>query len=89
MALGARQADVIGMVARQGLTITVAGIVVGLAGALVLTRFMESLLYEVPTSDPPTFAALAAGLGVTSALACCIPALKAALVDPSIALRSD
>jgi putative ABC transport system permease protein len=89
MALGARQADVIGMVARQGLTITVAGIVAGLAGALVLTRFMESLLYEVPTSDPATFAALAAGLGVTSALACCIPALKAALVDPSIALRSE
>jgi putative ABC transport system permease protein len=89
MALGARRADVVSMVARQGLFITLAGIVAGLAGALALTRFMESLLYEVPPSDPPTFAVLAAGLAVTSAVACCIPALKAALVDPAVTLRSE
>ena len=77
------------MVARHGLSITIAGIVAGLAGALVLTRFMESLLYEVPSSDATTFAVLALGLGLTSAVACCIPAIKAALVDPTIALRSD
>ena len=89
MALGARRTDVVGMVARHGLSITIAGIVAGLAGALVLTRFMESLLYEVPSSDATTFAVLALGLGLTSAVACCIPAIKAALVDPTIALRSD
>jgi putative ABC transport system permease protein len=89
MALGARRADVVGMIARQGLAIAIAGIVAGLAGALVLTRFMASLLYEVLPSDPATFAVYAAGLGVTSAVACVIPALKAALVDPTIALRSD
>jgi predicted permease len=89
MALGARRSDIIRMIARQGLSITVAGIVAGVAGALLLTRFMESLLYDVQPSDPPTFVALAVGLGVTSALACCIPALKAALVDPVVALRSE
>lgn len=89
MALGARRTDVVGLIVRQGLAITMIGIAAGLAGALALTRFMESLLYEVPSSDALTFAVVAAGLGATSLLACCVPAFRAALVDPTIALRSD
>jgi putative ABC transport system permease protein len=89
MALGAQRGEVVRMVVRQGMQITFAGVVVGLAAALMLTRVMASLLYEVEPTDPQTFAAVTAAL-VTMALAASLaPAVNAALVDPVVALRCE
>jgi putative ABC transport system permease protein len=89
MALGAQRSDVVRMVVRQGMRVTLAGIVAGIAGAIALTRLMESLLYEVQPTDPLTFAVVTAALAMTGFLACCLPGLEAALVDPVIALRNE
>jgi predicted permease len=89
MALGAHRTDVVRMVLRQGMRVTLTGIVAGIAGALTLTHLMESLLYEVQPTDPLTFAVVTVALGTTGFLACCLPALKAALIDPVIALRNE
>ena len=89
MALGARRAEVVRMVVRQGVGISLAGIVVGLIGAVGLTRFMETLLYEVEPNDPQTFAAVVLVLAVTALAACWIPALRAATVDPVTTLRGE
>jgi putative ABC transport system permease protein len=89
IALGATRHKVIGMVVRQGLVVALAGIGIGVGGAFLLTRTMESLLYQVKPTDPPTFAAVAIALAATALLASWGPALKAALVDPVIALRCE
>ena len=89
MALGARRADVVRMVVGQGMRVTLAGLVPGVVGALALTRFMESLLFEVHPTDPWTFTILTAALAGTSFLACCGPAIRAALVDPIETLRCE
>ncbi|MEX2261343.1 MAG: ABC transporter permease [Bryobacteraceae bacterium] len=89
MALGARRNQVVRMVVLDGMAIALAGILAGLAAALGLTRLMANLLYEVKANDPSTFAAVATTLAATALLACCIPAVKAALVDPIIALRHE
>jgi predicted permease len=89
LALGADRAAVIGLVLRQGLTPVVVGLGAGLAGALVLTRAMRGLLYEVTPFDPWTFAAVSLLLATVAALACYVPARRAAAVDPLIALRSE
>ncbi len=89
MALGAQRLEVVGMVIRQGMAITLAGIVAGLLAALGLTRLMASLLYGVKPNDPPTFLVVATSLAVIALLACWGPALKAALVDPIVALRYE
>ncbi|MBZ5673488.1 MAG: ABC transporter permease [Acidobacteriia bacterium] len=89
MALGATRPEVIGMVVRQGLGVALAGIGIGVAGAFMLTRMMESLLYQVKPTDPQTFAAVAIALTLTALIASWGPALKAALVDPVIALRCE
>ena len=89
MALGARRTDVVRMVVRQGMGVTLAGIVSGIAGALTLTRLMESLLYEVQPTDLVTFAVVTAVLATTGFVACCLPGLKAARVDPVITLRDQ
>jgi putative ABC transport system permease protein len=73
----------------QGVRRTLAGIVVGLAGALVLTRFLASLLYGVRPVDPPTFLAVSVLLLAVALLACYVPARRAATVDPMIALRHE
>jgi len=89
MALGAQRREVIGMVIRQGMALTLTGVALGLAAAVGLTRLMTSLLYRVSPSDPVTFVAVA---GVVSSIAlcgCCGPAVKAGLVDPIIALRYE
>ena len=89
MALGARARDVLGQVIAQGMRRALAGIVLGLAGALALTRFLSSLLYGVRPADPATFLAVSLLLLAVSLLACYIPARRAATVDPMIALRHE
>ncbi len=89
MALGAQRAEVVRMVVRQGMGIATAGIAVGLAAAVGLTRLMSSLLYAVKPHDPPVFVAASLLLGATALLASWVPALKAALVDPTLALRYE
>jgi putative ABC transport system permease protein len=89
MALGARRVAVVRMVIGQGMMIALAGVVLGIAAALALTRVLASLLYEVTPTDPATFATVAGLLVVTALAACAGPALKAALVDPIVALRCE
>jgi predicted permease len=89
MALGARGRDVLGMVIRQGLVLTLFGLAVGLIGALALTRMMNSILYEVSATDPLVFGSVAAALTLSALLACYLPARRATKVDPLEALRYE
>ena len=74
------------MVIRQGIDLALLGIGFGVVAALGLTRLMANLLYEVEPNDPQTFAAI---LAATALLACWIPALRSAKVDPLVALRCE
>ena len=87
MALGARQWQVLLHVERQGMVLVVLGLAIGLAGAIVSTRFMNALLFRVGAHDPLTFAIAAATLLVVSLAACYFPARRAAQIDPVVALR--
>jgi putative ABC transport system permease protein len=87
MALGAERSAVLGMVVRAGLRLVMAGVVVGIGVSLVLARFLETQLAGMTAYDPTTLAATTALLMMTAAIACWIPARKAARVDPLIALR--
>jgi putative ABC transport system permease protein len=89
MALGAQRADVWRLVLRQGMTLTAAGIGLGLTGSLAAARWLESLLFEVKAGDPLTLAAVAALFAVISAAACAIPARWATRVDPMTVLRHE
>ncbi|PYQ40673.1 MAG: hypothetical protein DMF77_17860, partial [Acidobacteria bacterium] len=89
MALGARAADVLGLVLRQGMAPVVAGLAVGLGGTLALGRLSSSLLFGVPPHDPATLAAAAAVLTAAALLACALPARRAARIDPAQALRDE
>jgi putative ABC transport system permease protein len=89
MALGAREADVLRMVVREGLVVTGAGLAVGILGALALTRVLGSLLYDTSTTDPLTFVAVALALGAVAMFASWLPARRAARVDPVVALREE
>jgi predicted permease len=89
MALGASGSAVVPMVVWGGMRLVLAGIVVGMFGALALTRFLESLLYEVSAIDPPTYLGVALALTVVAALACMIPARRAARLDAMAALRGE
>jgi putative ABC transport system permease protein len=89
MALGARGGDVVRLVLGQGLRVTAIGICFGVAGALGLTRFLGSLLYEVQPTDPPTFVAVLLLLLSVSVAASYLPARRAMRVDPMVALRYE
>ncbi len=78
-----------GLVLGQSLWTTLTGVVIGLAGAGVLTRFMSSLLFDVRAADPATFAAVALALVVIALLASYVPARRATSVDPMHALRVE
>jgi putative ABC transport system permease protein len=89
MALGAQRSDVLKLMIREGMTLTLGGALLGLGGALVLTRLMKTLLFGVSPTDPLTFAAITLLLTLVSLLACWIPARRATKVDPMTALRFE
>ncbi len=89
MALGARRADVLSMVLRQGLFLVLAGEVAGLAGGLALSRLLRGLLFEVGTWDPLAIAASLVLLALVGLLAIAVPASRAARVDPMTILRAE
>ena len=89
VALGARSADVQRMILVQGLRTISAGVAIGLAGSLALSRLLESLLFGVSTTDPQTIAEMILLLAVASLAACYVPARRAAGVDPMVALRHE
>jgi putative ABC transport system permease protein len=89
MALGAQTADVLKLVIGQGIKLALAGALLGLGGALALTRLVKTLLFGVSATDPPTFATVATLLMLMAMLACWIPARRATRVDPLVALRYE
>ena len=89
MALGATPGGILVLIVRQGMVIATIGLVLGLSGAFVLTRFMASLLFGVRPGDPLTFGAIALTLGMVAFLASYIPARRASGIDPMVALRSE
>jgi len=89
LALGAQTRDVLLMIVKQGGMLILLGLVIGLAGAYLATKLIESLLFGVKAKDPFTFAAVAVLLAIVALLACYIPALRATKVDPMDALRCE
>ena len=89
MALGALGEDVLGMLMRKAIVLISAGIVIGGAGALALTRVLEKFLFEVKPADPATFAAVTVVLVLSALAACYVPARRAMRVDPMVALRYE
>jgi predicted permease len=92
MALGANRGRMLTMILRQGMTLTLIGVALGLGGAYMLTRYLEtlnSMLFGVQPRDPLTFGATAALLTIVALIACLIPARRATKVDPMVALRYE
>lgn len=89
MALGSTRRGILGLVLRQGMRLTLAGVGIGLLGAFAITRLMSSLLFGVGAMDPLTFGAIATLLSAVALMATYVPAQRAARVDPMISLRCE
>jgi putative ABC transport system permease protein len=89
VAVGAERGDIIGMVLRSGITLALAGVVVGLAGTLAISRVLKNQLFGVSATDPLTFIGVALALIAVATAACYIPAWRAANADPLTALRNE
>ena len=87
MAMGARPANVIAMIVRQGMGLALAGMAIGTIAALATTRMVASMLFGVDASDPATFVLAAMFLGAIALLAAWLPAYRATRIDPLTALR--
>jgi predicted permease len=89
IAMGAQRTDILKIAFAEGALLVLFGVMAGLIGSLALTRFLQSMLFDVKPSDPATFAAIAAVLAAVTLFACFIPARRATRVDPLIALRHE
>jgi predicted permease len=89
MALGALKRDVLTMVVKEGMRLTVLGVAIGLVTALAANRVISSLLYDVKSDDPLTFLAVSVLIPGVALVACCVPARSATKVDPMVALRHE
>ena len=89
MALGAARGNVLQLVVRQGMTLVLIGLAIGIAGAFALTRFLESQLFNVDPTDPATFTIVAILLATVAFVATMVPAMRATRVDPLVALRQE
>ena len=89
MAFGAQHGRIFRMMVVQGLKLSLAGLVLGVAVALILTSVIQSLLVGVEPTDPATFGAMVVGFLIIAAVACGVPALRAARLDPMVALRDE
>jgi predicted permease len=89
IALGAQRMDILRMAVGEGMQLVTIGLVFGLVGAVVITRFVRTMLFDVSPADPLTFAAISAILAGVAFLACYIPARRATRVDPLVALREE
>jgi len=89
MSLGARTGDVLRLVIRQGMTLTLVGVAIGIALSALATGLLSSLLFEVSPTDPATFAGVSLVLSLVALLACLVPAWRATRADPVIALRTE
>ena len=89
LALGAASRDILKLVLRQGVILLSTGLVVGLAGALAVTRLLSSLLFGTSASDPATYISVGLLLCAVALLACYLPARRASRVDPMVALRYE
>ena len=95
MALGAGRRDVLKMIVRQGMVLALLGVLLGLVGAYVLTKYQESwmnlsrMLFGVKPSDPMTYGVIAVLLALVALVACFVPARRATKVDPMVALRCE
>ena len=89
MALGAHKMNILSLIMRQAILLTITGIVIGLVGAYALTKLLTSMLFGVTATEPTAFLLVAAGLGIIALLACYLPARRATKIEPMIALRYE
>ena len=89
MALGARVPSILNLISREGMVLALAGLVLGLASAIILSRLLTRFLYGITPNDPVTYGLATVLVGGVALAACAIPAWRAARVDPMVALRYE